>query len=218
MIEQNVIVFDLDDTLVCEFDYLKSAYREIATVVDQFNHFQLFDEMMNWRDSGENVFQKLINVYPNFLLTDLIDIYRKHEPILLPYRGAVSLLNNLKHNGNILGIITDGRSITQRNKLKAAGLIELFDRIVISEEFGSEKPNDSNFTNFHELNGDKYIYIGDNPRKDFVSPNNLGWLTVGVLDSGTNIHKQNMDLTISHQPKYWVKDFMELENLLKLLL
>lgn len=214
MIEHNVVVFDLDDTLVSELDFLKSAYREIAQVVDPDNDVKLFDEMLHWRDSGENVFQRLIELYPTLLLDNLLEVYRLHKPNLQPANGSVALIGDLRNTGNILGLITDGRSITQRNKLKGSGIIHLFDRIIISEEFGSEKPNSANFSNFHDYNGKNYLYIGDNPRKDFISPNNLGWVTIGILDNGTNIHKQDMELSGNYQPKYWVRDFLELKQLL----
>ena len=36
MIDNNIcVIFDLDDTLYKEIDYLKSAYREIASLVEQ---------------------------------------------------------------------------------------------------------------------------------------------------------------------------------------
>ena len=42
-------------------------------------------------------------------------------------------------------LITDGRSLTQRLKIQALGLTDLFDDILISEAMQSEKPDDKRF-------------------------------------------------------------------------
>jgi putative hydrolase of the HAD superfamily len=107
----------------------------------------------------------------------------------------------LKANGYKLGLVTDGYSITQRNKLKALGIEELFDLVVISEEFGSAKPSVANFAVFHQFNTDVYYYIADNPAKDFVSPNALGWQTICLIDAGNNIHKQDFNKESLYLPR-----------------
>ena len=59
-------------------------------------------------------------------------------------------LDTLKAEGVRIGLITDGRSVQQRNKIEALGLgrwIENAD-IVVSEEIGSEKPALANYEYF----------------------------------------------------------------------
>jgi putative hydrolase of the HAD superfamily len=58
--------------------------------------------------------------------------------------GVRALLTELKSSGHVLGLLTDGRSRTQRNKIRALGVEKWIDEIVISEEFGSAKPNERN--------------------------------------------------------------------------
>ena len=58
---QKTIVFDLDDTLIPEIDYLQSAFREIAEYVDAENK-NLYDEMYKWYQNKENVFCIFKNV------------------------------------------------------------------------------------------------------------------------------------------------------------
>ena len=36
-----------------------------------------------------------------------------------------------------------------------------------------------------------FIYVGDNPDKDFIAPKTLGWETICLKDDGSNIHKQD---------------------------
>ena len=51
----------------------------------------------------------------------------------------------------------------------------------------------------------------DNPQKDFIAPNRLGWATIGLLDSGSNIHGQKLDgLSDEQLPSVWIEKIEEL--------
>lgn len=194
------IVFDLDDTLVKEIDFLKSAFNEIAIFVDSQNK-DLYPQMLKWYAQKENVFLKLIENYPKVELSVLKKMYRNHFPDFKEYGYVKKYLINLKNKGYKLGLITDGFSVTQRNKIKALEIESLFDLIVISEEFGSEKPTEANYLVFHQFNTDDYYYIGDNTSKDFLTPNQYNWKTICLLDDGTNIHQQNFNKESVYLPQ-----------------
>ncbi|WP_187477637.1 HAD family hydrolase [Amniculibacterium sp. G2-70] len=208
------IIFDLDDTLMYEIDYLKSAYKEIANLVDKENQEKLFDLMFSKYQKGENVFDFLAKDYPKYSIEQLLELYRNHYPNVSLNEGADNLLKKLKSKGNKLGLITDGRSVTQRNKLKALKIEDLFDIIIVSEEFGSTKPNERNFKVFLENEIDEYIYIADNPQKDFVTPNKLGWITICLLDKGYNIHFQGFDFQKEYLPRFKVNSLDEVKNII----
>ena len=204
-----VIVFDLDDTLISEYDYLVSAYKEIADKVDGMSS-TLHQKMIDKYNRGENVFEYLINKYPNNKIRSLLGVYRNHNPSITLKDGAIELLRYCKSMGYIIGLITDGRSITQRNKIKATKLEPFFDEIVISEEFGSGKPDERNYKVFDKYNGTKY-YVADNTNKDFVTPNRLGWTTICLKDDGKNIHEQSFDLENEYLPKYVYESLHEIK-------
>ncbi len=208
-----VVVFDLDDTLIFEIDYLKSAYNEIAQRIDE-NHPTLNLELIKLYNNNINVFDWIQSKYPKFTKEALLEIYRNHFPKIKLNNGGIEVLQFLKTNNVKVGLITDGRSITQRNKIKAIGLEQYFDKVIISEEFGSEKPNIKNFQVFEEFHAEKYFYIADNPKKDFISPNQLKWCTVCILDSGNNIHQQNFDVSEKYLPKYKISSLLEILNIL----
>ena len=69
-------------------------------------------------------------------------------------------------------------------------------RAVISEDFGSEKPALANFEYFMKRypGCSDFTYVGDNPDKDFIAPNTLGWETICLRDDGRNIHKQEFSV------------------------
>lgn len=223
-----VICFDLDDTLSKEIAYLQSAYYEIAAfaaehcsgcqtplmVLEQKG----YEVMMNAYQTGNNAFVALNNFLGlDLSISDYLAIYRNHIPAISLPEAIRSTLVRLQEADCILGIITDGRSVQQRNKIKALNLdkVILDSNIIISEEFGTEKPAEANYRYFMERypDADLFVYVGDNPKKDFLAPNRLGWLTIGVKDNGENIHSQQLYYPEEYQPKKWIVDFSELLSL-----
>lgn len=212
------MIFDLDDTLYKELDFLKSAYKEIAICLSKETnvHFQvILNGMMVFYNSGLNAFKEILDAYgiQNICVDDLISIYRNHKPQISLNKPVKNMLFRLKETVFKVGVITDGRSVQQRNKIEALGLSDYFDDIIISEEFGSEKPNKANYVYFeNQYGGDmNYIYVGDNTHKDFLAPNALGWHTICLLDDGHNIHKQSFELDNSKLPKQCITHVLDLE-------
>ncbi|RYZ81048.1 MAG: HAD family hydrolase, partial [Proteobacteria bacterium] len=206
-------VFDLDDTLVKEIDYLKSAFREIARIADP-EKVSLFDDMFQWYQDKENVFDNLCRDYSHLNVGRLRDIYRNHLPEFDALSENRALLLDLKRAGHFIGLITDGYSVTQRNKVKALDMTDLFDKIVISEEFGFEKPHEGNYREFDEFGSSEKIYVGDNLGKDFVTANRLGWKTICLLDDGRNIHAQDFDKKAIYLPAITVASLSELREII----
>lgn len=186
--ENTVIVFDLDDTLYNELDYLKSAYIEISKEVQPNNWKQLYTRLFSLYRNKQDVFD-FISITFRLDKKELIQKYRNHIPNISPFYGVIDTLQKVKNRKGKLAIITDGRSVTQRNKLKKLGLLPYFDHIIISEEIGTEKPNELNFKNVEaHFNLKTYYYIADNFKKDFITPKKLGWKTIALIDNGLNIH------------------------------
>lgn len=205
----DVVVFDLDDTLCKEIDFVRSGYKAIVRQCGLDD--RVADEMLAAYHRGENALQYVIERYG--LQTDipaLLKTYREHEPEIELTKGAARWLAELREKGVKVGIISDGRSLTQRNKIKALGL-EWIEDVIISEEFGSEKPSLANYQWFErKYPSARFTYVGDNVRKDFVAPNKLGWHTICVLDDGRNIHRQDFDAV---GKEYLAKDVLSLSEL-----
>lgn len=206
-------VFDLDDTLFQEVDFLRSAYRAIARNIYEHCGEDIFEEMFARYKNKENVFAWIVSRYgsevPDLTLDRLLKEYREHMPEIKLSRETMDFLDQLNDRKIRMGLITDGRSITQRNKLKALGITHYFADIIISEEFGSEKPDPKNFLFFHQkYEGCKFYMIADNTRKDFIVPESLGWTSICIKDAGQNIHVQNYDLLPN--PDYLVNSFKDI--------
>lgn len=216
---EKVVVFDLDDTLCKEIDYLKSAYREIAHHIAVLEETEevVYQNMLDNYFGGKDVFQSLIEDYVISIDKDtLLTMYRNHQPDLSLEQGAKDLLDAFFQAGVVMGVITDGRSITQRNKIRALGLEKyiLPENIIISEEFGCGKPSEKGYRYFMDrYPGAQFWYVGDNVKKDFVAPNLLGWTTICLKDDGRNIHHQTADVDEGYQPKKVIDDLLQLLSL-----
>lgn len=206
-ISNKVFVFDLDDTLYSERDFEKSG---IEFVYKNFNikHIELESILNNRKNWIEQI---IIGSNNQITLQMVLDIYRNHFPTIPLYKDAKVFLEKLLSQGSEMSLITDGRSITQRNKLKALGIDSYFKNIIISEEINSEKPSEYNFRMvMNNKDSENYIYIADNPNKDFVTPNKLGWTSICLLDRGQNVHKQNFDISSEYLPLFLINSFEEI--------
>ena len=217
-----VVCFDLDDTLYKEIDFLKSAFKEIVEYAirrscrHDLGAADLYEGMLGAYFSKKDAFDYLITAVGSDLdKATLLSLYRNHIPQISLSDGAFELLTEIGRRGYEIGIITDGRSVQQRNKIKTLGLERFVPEknIIISEEFGSEKPNASNYTYFMKQYPDvtDFVYIGDNVNKDFVAANSLGWTTICLRDNGLNVHKQCFEQDASYLPMCVVDGLNEIQ-------
>jgi putative hydrolase of the HAD superfamily len=211
-----VIVFDLDDTLYKEVDYQTSGLLAVCRVLESVCGFSLeskFQELQ--QKSGSDMLGELCICagVPINMKESMLWVYRLHEPAIKLHPDTAAMLNNLSKQYQ-LAILTDGRSITQRLKLRALGLMGL--PVYISEEYQSVKPSALRFERvMRDFAAAEYVYVGDNLDKDFIAPKALGWRTVCLRDDGRNIHPQASAKRLPEQmPDEWVDDLKEIWGLL----
>ena len=123
------------------------------------------------------------------------DLYRTHTPTISLRPEAALTLSELQRRGHPLGLITDGRIVTQRLKIEALKLGRWFapEFTLISEAIGRSKSSGEPFRIMERrMSGlaHNFIYVGDNPAKDIEWPAKLGWTTVLIADNGSHIHPQ----------------------------
>ena len=202
-----IFVFDLDDTLYSERDFEKSGIEFVYENLS-IKHISLETILKN----RENWIEQIIDGSNNQITLQIVlDIYRNHFPTIQLYNDAKVFLEKLLSQGIEMSLITDGRSITQRNKLRALGIESFFKNIVISDEVNSEKPSEYNFRMvMYNKIAENYIYIADNPKKDFITPNKLGWTSICLLDRGQNVHKQNFNIPSEYLPLISISSFEEI--------
>ncbi len=187
------IIFDMDDTLYSELDYVRSGYRAIASRLARpdWPAERIYDLMWHTFENGPRdrvfniVLEKLGEADNPQVIAELVGQYRCHRPTLQLADSVKQLLSDLKPRYN-LGLITDGFLPAQRLKIEALGIVENFDRIICTEELGREfwKPSTRAYKMMEQafgVSGSQCMYIADNPGKDFVAPNKLNWHTIQVI-------------------------------------
>lgn len=184
------VVFDLDDTLYPEVEFVHGGYQAVAEAVRQQHGIEIYEELAELFEGGQRgdlftpVLRKhLRNVEETYVKT-LVEIYRKHEPALHSFPEVESTLRKLKASYR-LAIISDGILAVQERKLTALGLRHYFDVVIFTGQWGREawKPNTRSYDfvlGSINISGPESVYVGDNPTKDFYGARIAGMHTIRV--------------------------------------
>lgn len=219
---KKVIVFDLDDTLFDEYQFVKSGFFAVAdylSVVYQLNKNELFEWMWNYleqhgRGKIFDVMLRKYNIYSNLLLKKCISIYRLHKPSIELPQLSKQILDMFSSYS--LYLVTDGNKNVQNNKVIALNLEKYMKKCYITYRFGiqNSKPSPYCFNliaNKEKVLPKHIVYIGDNPKKDFVGIKPLGFRTIRVM---TGQHR-NIVMPDSYNAEIHINDLSELPQALK---
>ena len=173
-----------------ERDYIYSGYKVVANFIEKkYNLFseEIYTKMIELsKESYNNVFNRLFDFY-NIKVEDkevkeIVGIYKNHFPNIKLCEDSKKVINELLKKGIRLGLITDGDSIQQRNKIEALGIKKYFEKIIVTDELAPNrefwKPNKKAFEimiDFFKEEPKNILYIGDNLNKD-----PFGALEVGI--------------------------------------
>ncbi len=223
--EIRCVVFDLDDTLCPEIDYCKSGFKVAANAIaDRFKfdrgdvYQRLYDTFAlgNRKKLFNAVLDAMGAVYDERFVSALVEQYRNHIPdISLPSQSRI-VLDKLRKKA-ALGLLTDGYMPAQRLKVQALGIEDYFDVIVYTELLGREKwkPSTAGFELIMARTGFKpcnYVYVADNPSKDFIAPNRLGWRSVWYKNPA-GVHKTTPQ-TDEQRAEFEINELLELTGIL----
>lgn len=173
----DAVVFDLDDTLYSEKDYVRSGYHQIA---ETFHIPEMEDEMWAVFEQGGKAIDEVLEKH-NLLerKQEALQIYRFQEPNISLYPRVSEMLARIASKKKV-GIITDGRPEGQHAKIKALNLESIISAIIVTDELGGieyRKPNPEAFirmSDILETPTERMVYVGDNIKKDFIAPERLG--------------------------------------------
>jgi putative hydrolase of the HAD superfamily len=220
------VVFDLDDTLYPERDFVLSGFRAVAGWTE--THLGIpahdgFAELRNLFEQGVrgDTFNRWLAAHglaDEGLVTQLVQAYRGHTPRIAPFPEVPGLLQRLHHRYH-LGLVSDGYLAVQQRKLAALGLSGYFDAVVFSDEWGAGtwKPSPYPFQVMLECLGVEAswtAYIADNPAKDFLGAHQAGLRTVWVRRPGGMYSHLNPP-SPQHAPDVEIASLTELESVLK---
>jgi putative hydrolase of the HAD superfamily len=215
---QTVVVFDLDDTLYPEADYVASGVRHVCARIAQVygqdvrasvDEVLRVDPAIDWLG-----FACERAGIPIAAKESLLWMYRLHYPDISLSNSCLIALKRIREAASATAVLTDGRSVTQRLKLSALGLADW--PAYISEEYGDVKPSPERFFAVrNQYPAQQYVYVADNVRKDFLGCNPLGWIGIGMRGSHRNVHPQSLvDCADAARPAHWVDGWEQLAALL----
>lgn len=175
------VLFDLDDTLYGEKEYVRSGYKAVAKLLP--NVVDAEEKLWVAFENKEPAIDTVLNaerIYSEELKAECILAYRNQIPDIHLYDGVLDMLIELRSKGMRIGIITDGRPEGQKAKIKALNLEATVEHIIITDELGGveyRKPCEKALVIMREYFGVTYqemCYVGDNIVKDFIAPEKLG--------------------------------------------
>lgn len=185
------IVFDLDDTLYLERDFVRSGFRAVEKwIADRYPTPGFFDRAWALFEGGgrSDIFDQVLRALEiptsSDLIHCLVDVYRGHSPSIRLPSDAEEVLAVLCRRYPV-ALLTDGFRGTQERKVEALGLADRLQPIIYTDNFGRAmwKPHPKGFITIQDALGlqpHQLAYVADNPMKDFITPRRLGWKTVRV--------------------------------------
>lgn len=220
------IVFDLDDTLFPERDYVLSGFRAVAAWVEgrlSVPADVCYEELRIVFDSGchDRTFDRWLfdrGLDPALYLAEFMRIYREHSPRLELEPQVLELLVGLRSRYR-LGLVSDGAGAVQRKKVEALGLSSYLDAMVFSDELGREhwKPSVRPFEVVLEslgVSGSEAVYVADNPKKDFLGARRAGMTGVRLINSA-GLHRLACPESAEHAPDADIERISQLEDFLE---
>lgn len=209
--EKKILVFDLDDTLYNELNFVYSGFKAVAQFIHEEKGFSgktIYNALITAleRDGRGKIFDTVLAEYGitgKTFIRKCLSVYRLHYPSIKLDTEAKDCLQRFSDHSKYL--VTDGNKIVQANKVSALGIAKYFKGIFITHRYGVKNAKPSPYCFFiiakkEKADPSQVIYIADNISKDFVNLKKNGFKTIRV-DTGQYRHIQkppefHADITI----------------------
>lgn len=219
-----VIIFDLDDTLYPEAQFVNSGLNAVALFGEEIFGWPAKESLLFMTHTLKNegrdfIFNKWLshhNSLTKTLLKKCVSVYRTHVPNISLDSDIKNLIRKYSEQYPIY-LVTDGNKVVQYNKVCSLDILPFFKGLYITHRFGikNAKPSLHCFDLIRKREDSDWrslIYIGDNPLKDFVNLNLMGSLTIRVL---TGMHK-DMNAPSNYEGKIKISSLLDLTSVIPL--
>ena len=194
-IRAGAVLFDLDDTLYPEHQFVDGGFRAVARFLARLSGrpeaglaARLWQ--LHTRDGRGRLFDTLLDEIGLGGDLDLVPacllVYRSHPTRLEPFPGVRELLEDLRAAGVRTGVVSDGNAAVQSRKLAGLGPVaDLLEAIVLTDLLGPgfAKPSPVPFRvacRLLDVPPAGTIYVGNDPRKDFHGARSAGLVTIRI--------------------------------------
>ena len=176
-LKNKIVIFDLDDTLYDSKAFTFQGFFKVSVFLSRISKTDkkiIYSKILSFykmeKAKSFNLVLKFLNL-PNKYLKKILNIYRYSNKKLKIYEDALYLLNYLGVKKSFL--ITDGNKIMQKKKINFLKISKYFKKIFITNQYGIKHNKPSIFCfekirNLEKTEFNKLVYIGDNPKKDFL--------------------------------------------------
>jgi len=181
-------IFDLDGTLLNrdesvkvfidrQYDRLKELIGHIPKEKYVTRFIELDSRGYVWKDK---VYQQIVdefyftNITWEELLQDYISEFKNN---CIPFPNLIGMLEELKSDNLLLGMITNGYGQFQMDNIIALGIEKYFDIILVSEWEGIKKPDPLLFNKALEklnVSANEGVFMGDHPINDVLGAKKVG--------------------------------------------
>lgn len=213
------VLFDLDGTLLDRDasvkKFIENQYERLGNYLGHISkekYITRFNELdchgYVWKDK---VYQKLVEEFEivgigwENLLGDYVTEFKHH---CVPFPNLKSMLAELKTDGFALGMVTNGFGQFQMDNIRALGIENYFDTILVSETEGMKKPDPAIFKRaLKRLNKEprESVFVGDHPENDVKASQYVGMKGIWKKDVQWD----------AFDPDYAVEDLGELPTMIK---
>jgi len=191
-------VFDLDDTLYSERDFVDGGFRNVVAHVLGYDKPDLINPWLRKvaelsKQGRRDIFQVLLadlnQKCTPARIDELVQVYRTSDRALKCFPDAESVLFRWKDAGLPVAILTDGPLEAQQTKVRLLNLDRKVDQVLYTDQYGPGfgKPSVKCFQMLMKtfrVEPEECVYFADNEMKDFYAPNLLGWKSVKVQRPG----------------------------------
>ncbi|MFH0881299.1 MAG: HAD family hydrolase [Lentisphaerota bacterium] len=187
------VIFDLDDTLYPQQQYVFSGFRAVADYIHNLYGLDLFSDLIDlyWAGERNDLFGKALSHHfknvEDALVRKLLYVHRTHNPRLELHQDARVCMAMLIARGVRIGLLTDGDSSIQRKKVAALELEPLIDSVVYCDDLLGSRQSFQIYEDAFEIMSlqlgvdvGEMTYVADNPHLDFVTPRRLGMGTIRI--------------------------------------
>jgi putative hydrolase of the HAD superfamily len=212
-----VVFFDVDDTLLDTSSFAKTARKaaidlmvENGLPLEKNEAYYMLKDIIS--EKGSN-YDKHFNILTKMVLGEedqflialgMITYHNVKFSLLRPFAKTNDILIYLKSKGYRLGVISNGITIKQWEKLVRLNLYPFFDEVITSGEVGFEKPSPHIFEEALKRmkgNPEKCIMIGNKFREDVMGAVNAGMSAILVNSEITEEQRQkikdeNLDIKV----------------------
>ncbi|MDT2732451.1 YjjG family noncanonical pyrimidine nucleotidase [Streptococcus parauberis] len=226
--DKKFLLFDLDHTLM-DFDQAEEVALtdlliecQIADIEVYKDYYKPMNQAM-WKslelkqitkpELVNTRFAKLFNYFgkevDGIYMAERYQAHLKNQGQTYP--GATQLLADIKAEGYSLYATTNGITKIQEGRLAHSDIETYFDKIFISEQSGSQKPDPAFYEWIAEqipgFDSTKALMIGDSLTADIQGGNNAGIETVWYNPHGLENHSKSV-------PDYIIANYEQLKDLL----